>query len=138
MKRIISGILIICMLFPSTSLAKEVSPYTTNILQLSASLVLGDGWLCGGGTGAYTGTGLHAIYECHIQYQTSSGAWYNVDDGRVTRSYTSGEPYTFSVYYYTPEVGTTYRFHIYMQVVDSNGYLHDAETINSDSYVYRG
>ena len=48
------------------------------------------------------------------------------------------EPYTTNVYYYSPEVGTTYRFHAYMRVVDSNGYLHDAETINSDSYVYRG
>lgn len=138
MKKLISLFLITCMLIGPTCFAEEVSPCTTNILELRSTLAKGDGYLLGSVTGTFTGTGLHAIYECHIQYQTSSGAWYNVDDGRVSRCYNPGEPYTTDVYYYSPEIGTTYRFHAYMRVVDSDGYLHDAEVINSPTYVYGG
>ena len=138
MKKLISLFLITCMLIGPTCFAEEVAPSSTNIIDLNATLLKGDGYLLGSVTATFTGTGLHSIHECHIQYQTSTGAWYNVDDGRTSRCYNPGEPYTTNVYYYSPEVGTTYRFHVYMRVVDSDGYLHDASVTNSNVYTYTG
>ena len=131
----------IVILVSSTSIvsrAEEVTPYTTNIILMSADLSMGNGYLIGSGGGMYSGTGLHAIFEVHIQYKTSGGAWYNVDDGRTSRCYEPGKSYSVSTYYYSPVVGTQYRFHVYMRVVDSDGNLHDASVINSSVYTYTG
>lgn len=140
MKRILA--LCMVLVFMSTtnviSKAEEVTPCATNIVYTNASLSFGDGYIIGSGGGMYSGTGLHAIFEVHIQYKTSSGAWYNVDNGRTSRCYEPGEAYSVSTYYHSPVVGTEYRFHVYMRVVDSDGNLHDASVINSNVYTYTG
>ena len=105
-----------------TSRAEEVMPYATNIMSMNASLSFGDGY----------------IIEVHIQYKTSGGAWYNVDNGRTSRCYTPGDTFAVETYYYSPVVGTQYRCHVYMRVVDSDGYLHDASVTNSNVYTYTG
>lgn len=140
MKRILAICMVLVMMnaVNLTSRAEEVTPYATNIININADLLVGDGYIVGVGGGIYSGTGLHAIYEVHIQYKTSSGAWYNVDNGRTSRYYTPGDTFAVETYYYSPVVGTEYRCHVYMRVVDSDGYLHDASVTNSNVYTYTG
>lgn len=140
MKRILALCMILLMMnaVNLTSRAEEVMPYATNIMSVNAALSFGDGYIIGAGGGIYSGTGLHAIFEVHIQYKTSGGAWYNVDNGRTSRCYTPGDTFAVETYYYSPVVGTQYRCHVYMRVVDSDGYLHDASVTNSNVYTYTG
>ena len=79
------------------------------------------------------------MYISNIQYwEDDLGDWVNVDSGRVFRTYTPGDIDYNVLYYWSPVVGTEYRLHVFMKVVDTDGNVWDADVVNSISFVYPG
>lgn len=122
----------------STVNAAGIKPYTTNIGYLGAGIVVSGTCLAGSVTGSFVGSGMHAIYYCEFQYESASGEYVPIGDPRTIRNYTEGMLETYETYYCNPTVGTRYRFHVLMKVVDDNGILWDSDFINSSSLVYKG
>lgn len=132
MRKLMSFVCVIIILSGSTNVyAEEVMPCATNILSLHSAIVESGGrHIVGEVSGAFTGEGLHAIYTCNIQYLSGSGTWINVNDGHNFRAYDPGMLESFQDFYYG-QIGTQYRYHVYMRVVDKEGNIWDADVINS-------
>ncbi len=118
--------------------AEEISPYSTNILELNASISDGGSFLQGSASVAFTGSDCHAIYECSLQYKASTGVWTTASSIHVVRSYDPGRLKLLTDNYYGLSVGTQYRYHVYMRVIGSSGYIVDADVVNSSAITYVG
>ena len=136
-KRYISLILALLLISsPITKIsAEEVQPCSTNIIYLGTSLTVDGTCLLGTISGAFTGSGLHAIYYSEFQYLSSYGEYTTIGDVRSFRSYSPGVA-TFETYYCNPIPGVKYRFHTNMKVFDSNDTLKDSDVINSNTVVW--
>ena len=140
MRKAISLFCVMIMICSMTPVyADDAVPASTNIGSLGAAICHDNGCIVGEVSGSFTGEGLHAMYISNIQYwEDDLGDWVNVDSGRVFRTYTPGDIDLNLLYYWSPVVGTEYRLHVFMKVVDTDGNVWDASVVNSSSFVYPG
>ena len=140
MKKFISCLVVIFILIGNVMpvMAGETSVLSTNIGELNASIVHGDGYLQGAATTSYTGSGCHAIYECTLQYLASTGVWTTASNTHVVRVYEPGVVRLLSDNYYGLSVGTHYGYHVYARVINSDGMIVDADVAISGAITYRG
>jgi hypothetical protein len=140
LQKIISAVCALVLIFGTIHVqAEEVMPRATNIASLGAAICHDNGCIVGEVSGIFTGEGLHAIYYSNIQYWNDDlGDWVNVDSGRAFRTYRPGDIDYNVLYYWSPVIGTEYRLHVFMKVVDSDGNVWDASVVNSISFVYPG
>lgn len=140
MKRIIVCLLI-GVLFVGSSVpvaAQDTSVYSTNIGDLNSFISHGSGYLQGSMVGSFTGSDCHAIYECSLEYKASTGVWTTASNVHVVRSYDPGRITMVTDNFYGLSVGTQYRYHVYMRVIGSSGYIVDADVVNSSAITYVG
>lgn len=116
--------------------AEEITPYSTHIASLGASLLVSGTCLMGSVSGAFTGYNTHAIYYSEFQYLSSYGEYTTIGDVRSFRSYNIGPVETFETYYCNPIPGVKYRFHTNMKVYDSDDNIKDSDVINSNTLVW--